>query len=81
MLVLLLLLAVFAGTLAAGACRGGPSKAAMDAARIEQVRENLYMITGSGLENPGMFSGGNWACSSRRTAWSSSTPRCPGTGR
>jgi len=59
MLVLLLLLAVFAGTLAAGACRGGPSKAAMDAARIEQVRENLYMITGSGLENPGTFSGGN----------------------
>jgi hypothetical protein len=46
MLVLALLLVIFGGTLAASACRGGPSKAAMDAARIEQVRENLYMITG-----------------------------------
>ena len=58
-LVLALLLVILGGTLAAGACRGGPSKAAIDAARIEQVRGNLYMITGSGLENPSTFSGGN----------------------
>ena len=35
------------------------SQAALDAAQIEQVRDNLYVITGSGLANRDAFSGGN----------------------
>jgi len=58
-LVLALLLVIFGGTLAVSACRGGLSKATMDAARIEQVRDNLYMITGSDPYTFSTFSGGN----------------------
>ncbi len=35
------------------------SQAALDAAQIEQVRDNLYVITGSGLGDRDAFSGGN----------------------
>ena len=35
------------------------SQAALDATQIEQVKDNLYVITGSGLANPDAFSGGN----------------------
>ena len=37
----------------------GPSKAAIDAARIEKVKDNLYIITGSSPANRDTFSGGN----------------------
>ncbi len=35
------------------------SQAALDATQIEQVKDNLYVITGSGLANRDAFSGGN----------------------
>ena len=38
-----------------------PSAAARDAARIEKVKDNLYVITGSGVGNTEAFSGGNTA--------------------
>ena len=37
----------------------GPSKAALDAATIEKVKDNLYIITGSSPANRDTFSGGN----------------------
>ena len=37
----------------------GPSEAALNAAEIEQVRDNLYVITGSSPTNRATFSGGN----------------------
>jgi cyclase len=39
----------------------GPSPAAVKAMQIEKVKENLYIITGSGAENQTTFSGGNVA--------------------
>jgi cyclase len=39
----------------------GPSPAAIKAMQIEKVKENLYIITGSGAENQATFSGGNVA--------------------
>jgi cyclase len=39
----------------------GPTKAALNATRIERVRDNLYVITGSGVANRDAFSGGNTA--------------------
>ncbi len=38
-----------------------PSAAARDAARIQKVKDNLYVITGSGADNMDVFSGGNTA--------------------
>jgi glyoxylase-like metal-dependent hydrolase (beta-lactamase superfamily II) len=38
-----------------------PPVAARDAARIEKVKDNLYVITGSGAGNTDTFSGGNTA--------------------
>jgi cyclase len=37
------------------------SQAALNATRIEQVRDNLYVITGASVSNPDAFSGGNTA--------------------
>jgi glyoxylase-like metal-dependent hydrolase (beta-lactamase superfamily II) len=39
----------------------GPSAAAIKAAQIEKVKDNLYIIVGSGAENQATFSGGNVA--------------------
>lgn len=39
----------------------GPTAAALSSTRIEKVRDNLYVITGSGVSNQDAFSGGNTA--------------------
>ncbi len=39
----------------------GPSAKAIAATKIEKVRDNLYIITGSGIEDTTAFSGGNVA--------------------
>ena len=39
----------------------GPSQKAIDATKIEKVKDNLYVITGSGVEDTTAFSGGNVA--------------------
>jgi glyoxylase-like metal-dependent hydrolase (beta-lactamase superfamily II) len=39
----------------------GPSAAAIKAAQIEKLKDNLYVITGSGAEDQTTFSGGNVA--------------------
>jgi len=38
-----------------------PSEAARSATKIEKVKDNLYIITGSGIEDTNLFSGGNTA--------------------
>jgi hypothetical protein len=39
----------------------GPSPAALAATKIEKVKDNLYIITGSGADDTAKFSGGNTA--------------------
>ena len=39
----------------------GATQAALKAARIEKVKDSLYVITGSGMASPDAFSGGNTA--------------------
>ena len=39
----------------------GPTKKAIDATKIEKVKDNLYVITGSGVADTDAFSGGNVA--------------------
>src|SRR6059036_2533654 len=39
----------------------GPSAAGLAAAKIEKVKDNLYIITGSGMADENAFSGGNTA--------------------
>jgi cyclase len=39
----------------------GPTPEALAATKIEKVKENLYIVTGSGAEAPNAFSGGNTA--------------------
>jgi cyclase len=39
----------------------GPTAAALAATKIERVKDNLYIITGSGAEDQNAFSGGNTA--------------------
>src|SRR5438105_3920551 len=39
----------------------GPSPAALAATKIEKVKDNLYVITGSGVADRNAFSGGNTA--------------------
>jgi cyclase len=41
--------------------QSGPSPAALNATKIEKVKDNLYIITGSGVANRDAFSGGNTA--------------------
>jgi cyclase len=45
--------------LAAAQAPAGPSKAALDATKIEKVKDNLYIVTGSSPANRDAFSGGN----------------------
>lgn len=44
-----------------GAAQRGVTPAALSATRIEKVKDNLYVITGSGVANRDAFSGGNIA--------------------
>jgi len=44
-----------------GQAPAGPSAKALDATRIEKVKDNLYIITGSGAAGQTAFSGGNTA--------------------
>ena len=39
----------------------GPTPEALAATKIEKVKDNLYIITGSGADAPATFSGGNTA--------------------
>jgi len=39
----------------------GPSKQSIDAMKVEKVKDNLYIITGSGADTTDTFSGGNVA--------------------
>src|SRR6516225_3099225 len=39
----------------------GPSAAAIATMKVEKVKDNLYVITGSGVENLDLFTGGNVA--------------------
>ena len=62
--VLGVLLVVWALSLALSAFQGpppGPSPAALAVTKIEKVKDNLYIITGSGAEDTTKFSGGNTA--------------------
>ena len=62
-LVLGLLIAIAALSMAVSgqAPPAGPTAAALAATKIEKVKDNLYVITGSGAENQEAFSGGNTA--------------------
>ncbi|OFV92291.1 MAG: hypothetical protein A3G76_15385 [Acidobacteria bacterium RIFCSPLOWO2_12_FULL_65_11] len=44
-----------------GPPQGPPSQAALTATKIEKVKDNLYVVTGSGADNFAAFSGGNTA--------------------
>jgi cyclase len=62
--VLGVLIAVGALSLTAVAVQGpppGPTPKALGATKIEKVKDNLYVITGSGAEDTEAFSGGNTA--------------------
>ena len=62
MLVLGVLVAFGALSIAvAGQAPTGPSAKAIAATKIEKVKDNLYVITGSGVEDTDAFSGGNVA--------------------
>jgi len=62
MLVLGVLVAFGALSIAvAGQAPAGPSAKAIAATKIEKVKDNLYVITGSGVEDTDAFSGGNVA--------------------
>ena len=60
-LVLGTLIVVGALSLAVSGQAPGPSAAAIQAMQIEKVKDNLYIITGSGADNQATFSGGNVA--------------------
>ena len=64
-LVVLAALSVVGGLpLALSALQGppaGPTAAALSATKIEKVKDNLYIVTGSGAEDQNAFSGGNTA--------------------
>ena len=60
--VLGMLVAVGALSIAvSGQAPPGASQKAIDATKIEKVKDNLYIITGSGAEETSAFSGGNVA--------------------
>jgi glyoxylase-like metal-dependent hydrolase (beta-lactamase superfamily II) len=60
-LVLGTLLVVGGLSLAVSGQAPGPSEKAIAATKIEKVKDNLYIITGSGVEDTTAFSGGNVA--------------------
>ena len=51
---------VVAGRIGPGAA-AGPTAKAIAATKIEKVKDNLYIVTGSGVEDTDAFSGGNTA--------------------
>src|SRR2546423_11552658 len=55
------LIAVGGLSLAVSGQAPGPSAKAIAATKIEKVKDNLYIITGSGVEDTRAFSGGNVA--------------------
>ncbi len=59
-LVLAAILALGAAAYAASP-QAPPPVAARDAARIEKVKDNVYVVTGSGADDTALFSGGNTA--------------------
>ena len=59
--VLGMLVAVGALSIAVSGQAPGPTQKAIDATKIEKVKDNLYIITGSGAEETSAFSGGNVA--------------------
>jgi cyclase len=62
MLVLGVLVAFGALSIAvSGQAPPGPTKASIDAMKIEKVKDNLYLIAGSGADTTDTFSGGNVA--------------------
>ena len=62
MLVLGVLVGIGALSIAvAGQAPPGPSAKSIEATKIEKVKDNLYVITGSGVEDTDAFSGGNVA--------------------
>jgi glyoxylase-like metal-dependent hydrolase (beta-lactamase superfamily II) len=61
MLVLGVLVACGALSIAVSGQAPGASQKAIDAMKIEKVKDNLYVITGSGVEDTSAFSGGNVA--------------------
>jgi glyoxylase-like metal-dependent hydrolase (beta-lactamase superfamily II) len=60
-LVTLVLVGALSLTLTAGQAPAGPSAKALAATKIEKVKDNLYVITGSGAADQESFSGGNVA--------------------
>ena len=60
-LVLGVLVACGALSIAVSGQAPGASQKAIDATKIEKVKDNLYVITGSGVEDTAAFSGGNVA--------------------
>jgi cyclase len=59
--VLAVLIGMGALSIAVSGQAQGPSAAAIKATQIEKVKDNLYIITGSGVEDQAAFSGGNVA--------------------
>ena len=57
-----------------------PSAAARDAARIQKVKDNLYVIAGSGADNMDVFSGGNTAVFVTETGVTLVDTKLPGFG-
>jgi cyclase len=57
----LLAIGALSVTIAGFQAQQGPSAAALTAMKIEKVKENLYVITGSGAGDTNLFSGGNVA--------------------
>ena len=57
----LIVVGVLSLAVAGQAPPAGPTRAALDATTIEKVKDNLYIITGSGAANQDAFSGGNTA--------------------
>ena len=81
MLVLGVLVAFGALSIAvSGQAPPGPSKASIDAMKVEKVKDNLYIITGSGVEATDAFSGGNVAVFVTDTGVSIVDSKLPGFG-
>lgn len=58
----------------------GPTPASLAATRIDKVKDNLYIVTGSGAENQDAFSGGNTAVFITATGVTLVDTKLPGWG-
>ena len=58
----------------------GPTPASLAATRIDKVKDNLYILTGSGAENQDAFSGGNTAVFITATGVTLVDTKLPGWG-